>query len=178
MSPRPAAKVNCVSAWHPGKVSEETNASCINNKNKNGGIHMLKKFKKQMKNEKGLTLIELLAVIVILAIIAAIAIPAIGNIINNSKDKAILAEASNIISGAKLAWTDKACATDTCTNLELEDFVDGVTLDGTTAVTKTADGWLLTFDKLNSDLKSKKFTIDNKVTSPITEKDLNVFLQK
>ena len=67
---------------------------------------MLKKFKKQIKNEKGLTLIELLAVIVILAIIAAIAVPAIGNVINNSKDKAILAEASNILAGAKIAAVD------------------------------------------------------------------------
>ena len=42
---------------------------------------MFKNMKKQLNNEKGLTLIELLAVIVILAIIAAIAVPAIGNII-------------------------------------------------------------------------------------------------
>ena len=36
---------------------------------------MFKNMKKQLNNEKGLTLIELLAVIVILAIIAAIAVP-------------------------------------------------------------------------------------------------------
>ena len=70
-------------------------------KNKMEELYMLNKFKKQMKNEKGLTLIELLAVIVILAIIAAIAVPAIGNIIDNSKIKHFLADASNVISGCK-----------------------------------------------------------------------------
>ncbi|WP_449537137.1 prepilin-type N-terminal cleavage/methylation domain-containing protein [Ferdinandcohnia sp. Marseille-Q9671] len=59
-------------------------------------------FKKYLKNQKGLTLIELLAVIVILGIIAAIAIPAIGNVINNSRDKAAFAEAQQIIDAAKL----------------------------------------------------------------------------
>jgi len=59
-------------------------------------------FKKHLKNQKGLTLIELLAVIVILGIIAAIAVPAIGNVINNSKEKATYAEAQQIIDAAKL----------------------------------------------------------------------------
>ena len=67
------------------------------------GNNKMKKFTKIFKNEKGLTLIELLAVIVILAIVAAIATPAIGNIIDNSRDKAILADASSVLSAAKLA---------------------------------------------------------------------------
>ena len=75
---------------------------------------MFKKMK-HMKNEKGLTLIELLAVIVILAIIAAIAIPAIGNIINNQRDKAILSDVSSLVSAAKLAYADGACIDDVCT---------------------------------------------------------------
>ena len=62
--------------------------------------------KKRIKNEKGLTLIELLAVIVILAIVAAIAIPAIGNIIANSKVKAIKADAANVLSSAKIYYSD------------------------------------------------------------------------
>ena len=74
-----------------------------------GVTDMFKNMKKQLNNEKGLTLIELLAVIVILAIIAAIAVPAIGKVIANSQDKAILADASNILAGAKIAVVDGAC---------------------------------------------------------------------
>ena len=62
--------------------------------------------KKRLGNEKGLTLIELLAVIVILAIVAAIAVPAIGNIIENSRVKAIKADAANIINAAQIYYTD------------------------------------------------------------------------
>ena len=57
----------------------------------NAIMTMKMKFK---KNQKGLTLIELLAVIVILGIISAIAVPAIGGIIEGSKDQA---DAANVI---------------------------------------------------------------------------------
>ncbi|MER1999336.1 MAG: prepilin-type N-terminal cleavage/methylation domain-containing protein [Lysinibacillus sp.] len=67
--------------------------------------------KKRIKNEKGLTLIELLAVIVILAIIAAIAIPAIGNIIANSRAKAVISDAQNAMSAANIYFTDEPNAT-------------------------------------------------------------------
>lgn len=62
----------------------------------------VKAIKRNMKNEKGLTLIELLAVIVILGIIAAIAIPAIGNIIQKSKVDAVKSEAIQVLNAAKL----------------------------------------------------------------------------
>jgi type IV pilus assembly protein PilA len=83
-----------------------------------GGISMFKKMK-HMKNEKGLTLIELLAVIVILAIIAAIAIPAIGNIINNTRDKAVLSDIQSALSAAKIARADGSC-TSPCTGAQFE----------------------------------------------------------
>lgn len=87
---------------------------------------MLNELKKRTKNEKGLTLIELLAVIVILAIIAAIAIPAIGNIISNSRDKAVLADSINIISGGKIAHMDGQCTDDKCNGAVLANYVDGM----------------------------------------------------
>ncbi|TSI07704.1 type II secretion system protein [Lysinibacillus sp. BW-2-10] len=55
-----------------------------------------------LRNEKGITLIELLAVIVILGIIAAIAVPAIGNMIENSKKDAHIANARAMIEAARL----------------------------------------------------------------------------
>ena len=73
-----------------------------------GGFSMFKKMK-HMKNEKGLTLIELLAVIVILAIVAAISIPAIGNIINNTRDKAVLSDVQSALAAAKIANADGSC---------------------------------------------------------------------
>ncbi|WP_431029591.1 type II secretion system protein [Lysinibacillus sp. LZ02] len=114
---------------------------------------MFQQLKKRIKNEKGLTLVELLAVIVILGIIAAIAVPAIGNIINNSRDKAILSEALNVISGAKIAYMDNQCgnagnaADKICTGTtELKAHLDGFT-DAELAnlsVTLDADGkWQL-----------------------------------
>lgn len=69
---------------------------------------MKKLLQKRLNNEKGLTLVELLAVIVILGIIAAIAIPSIGNIIDNSRIKAVKADAQNALSAANMYFTENA----------------------------------------------------------------------
>lgn len=67
----------------------------------------MKKFlQKKLKNEKGLTLVELLAVIVILGIIAAIAVPSIGGIIENSRVKAIKADAQTALSAANMYFAE------------------------------------------------------------------------
>ncbi|MCM0623721.1 prepilin-type N-terminal cleavage/methylation domain-containing protein [Lysinibacillus sp. OL1_EC] len=137
---------------------------------------MLKKWKnkKLLKNEKGLTLVELLAVIVILAIIAAIAVPAIGNIINKSKDRAILAEASNILAGAKIAYIDGACKENKCNDESLKPYVDGVDLAGTVVELNTTTGWEVTYPRLK-DIKLTEFQVkDNKAT----EKEINDRLVK
>jgi type IV pilus assembly protein PilA len=62
--------------------------------------------KKLFKKQDGFTLVELLAVIVILAVIAAIAIPAVGHIINSSRQKAEANDALQIIDAAKLYMAD------------------------------------------------------------------------
>ncbi|TWT08338.1 prepilin-type N-terminal cleavage/methylation domain-containing protein [Planococcus sp. CPCC 101016] len=72
---------------------------------------MKKYLQKKLNNEKGMTLIELLAVIVIIAIIAAIAIPAISNIIQNSREDALVADAQNVLSAATLFFAENETAT-------------------------------------------------------------------
>ena len=69
--------------------------------------------KKWLKNQKGLTLVELLAVIVILGIIAAIAVPAIGNIIENSRKDAQIANAEAMYDAARLAVVGENTSDDT-----------------------------------------------------------------
>ncbi|MGX9135422.1 prepilin-type N-terminal cleavage/methylation domain-containing protein [Rummeliibacillus sp. JY-2-4R] len=133
---------------------------------KKGENTMKSKMKKLMKNQKGMTLIELLAVIVIIAIIAVIAIPAIGNVINNSRDKAVLADASNIISGARIAFQDDACKTTTgdtdgttCDASELASYVEADLASGDKVV-KSISGntitYTLTFGRL-ANIKNDKF---------------------
>ena len=63
---------------------------------------MVNKFKTLLKKEKGFTLVELLAVIVILGLIVAIAVPAIGNIIQESKENAAASEETLIQDAARL----------------------------------------------------------------------------
>ncbi|MGE7918446.1 prepilin-type N-terminal cleavage/methylation domain-containing protein [Viridibacillus sp. NPDC093762] len=132
----------------------------------------MNKIKTMMKNERGMTLIELLAVIVIIAIIALIAIPAIGNIIANSKDKAILSDASQIISGAKIAFADGGCASTTvCNGAELKGYVEGEAIkleEKTTTVTKAGEVYTIVyagFGDLSKDGKFNKEIKNNTISS-------------
>lgn len=109
---------------------------------------MKKMMKKLFKSEKGLTLIELLAVIVILGIIAAIAVPAIGGIINKTKDDALKAEGVQIISAAKMHMAANALSTTevsgsgrTLQAAELMQYLDNVKDSSfTVEVTSNASG--------------------------------------
>lgn len=152
--------------------------------NETTGGNKMKKYTKYMKNEKGMTLIELLAVIVIIAIIAAIAVPAIGGIINNSRDKAVLADASNILAGAKIANVDGACDVATsgdvaCTKVHLESYVENVkagkdvtTLYGATYKVETKE-WTVTYSGL-SNIKNAKYSVGG---TSATESVLNVAME-
>lgn len=119
---------------------------------------MLKRF---LKNERGLTLIELLAVVVILGIIAAIAVPAIGNIIEESNDKAAFSDALQIINAAKIAKANHP-------NSDI--FVSGTAASGEQSLDEYVDA------KLDDDLKvtyaSGAWTIEgHKGLDEVYEKD-------
>ena len=102
---------------------------------------MLNTLKKRIKNEKGLSLVELLAVIVILGIVAAIAIPAIGNIITNSKVKAEISDAIQVMNAANIYFTDNPTLTEFKIG-DAGDYVEssGKLTDFTVAKGSTKDG--------------------------------------
>lgn len=134
----------------------------------------MQKHVKQLKNEKGMTLVELLAVLVILAIIAAIAIPMIGNAISESRQKGELNDALNIIAAAKLADANGQ-NTATENTYTKDDLTNGGYLDeGSstfTNVKKAAKQWEITgftFEYVKS--------FSDKTT--VTEKDIKNELKK
>lgn len=79
------------------------------------------KLKHQLKSEKGLSLIELLAVIIILGIIAAIAIPTIGNVIANTRAKAVVSEAIMAINASNLYFNEHTDETEVTYNDLIDD---------------------------------------------------------
>lgn len=136
---------------------------------------MRNRLNKQLKNEKGLTLIELLAVIVILAIVAAIAIPSVGSIIDNSKSKAILSDATQVISSAKTEITDGSCnepdpddGSVTCSKAVLEKLIEGATLGDNDQVVKSGTTYTIKYADLNNlNEKYKKKLFDDEDSTEI-----------
>lgn len=145
----------------------------------------MRKHLKYLRKEKGMTLVELLAVLVILGIVAAIAVPLIGNIINDSKEKAILADAQQILSAAKLAHangegTGKGTADSPkiFDHTILSEYVDGnANIKAGDEVTFNGSTWEVTYKELTKlDNKGKykdasKGTINEKTLSKLLSGD-------
>lgn len=88
---------------------------------------MRRKIREIMNKEEGFTLVELLAVLAILAIIVAIAIPAIGNVISESKAKAVTAETELIEDAARLYDIENPI--ENGETVKLSDLIDAGYLD-------------------------------------------------
>ena len=149
---------------------------------------MFKTLKKRIKNEKGLSLVELLAVIVILGIISAIAVPAIGSIIENTRDKAILSDAAGLLAGAKIAIADGSCGEAsnkviTCSNTVLTEVFEGVLIstDKVSFNTSTKE-YTVTYEELKNIQNTDKFTgggfIPSATNNIITGNQLTALLGK
>lgn len=120
---------------------------------------MLKKLKNKMKDQRGLTLIELLAVIVILGIIAGIAIPSITKVIDNTKEKAKVAEALQIIDAARLAYADDSSKTSWSSTDSKNDLAN--------YVSKLKDKtWTVTYDS-----STNSYSITGHVAAQVVDKD-------
>ncbi|WP_337873603.1 prepilin-type N-terminal cleavage/methylation domain-containing protein [Exiguobacterium sp.] len=94
---------------------------------------------KQLKDERGLTLVELLVVVVILGIIAAIAVVAIGGIIENSKEDALKSDAKQMISAAKLYTASNDVPDDTILVFSGSTTEDSSEVDAKTYMQDTKD---------------------------------------
>jgi type IV pilus assembly protein PilA len=137
-------------------------------------------FKKYLKNQKGLTLIELLAVVVILGIIAAIAVPAIGNVINNSKQDAALADAQQIIDAAKLYVASEG--KDISGTLTIDDadadfnkYLDKASEFTSVKVTAAGDYSIVGHAEANKAAKARDANID---TTELSEAEIQSVLNK
>ena len=89
-----------------------------------------------LKNRKGVTLVELLAVIVIMGIIAAIAVPAIGGLITNAREKAVVGNLTSLTEAARVyAIANNSTTEVTVTGAQIETagyitLPDGVGYEG------------------------------------------------
>ncbi|REJ18055.1 MAG: prepilin-type cleavage/methylation domain-containing protein [Bacillaceae bacterium] len=133
--------------------------------------HEMRKHVKLLKKEKGMTLIELLAVIIIIAIILAIVIPIIANVIGQSRDRAAVSEALNIISAAKLKYAQDGSQEDAAKYgaNELKDYIDFKTEDNNFTVSFDGTTWSISGHPANR-VKD--------VGDPANEGKLRTFLNK
>lgn len=93
-------------------------------------------FKKIMKDERGLSLVELLAVVVIMAVIAGIGAVAISNVIQKNREDAGISSMQNVMAAAVLYQTSNQ--SDSTKAIPAE----GVTTPKITANTLKTEGFL------------------------------------
>lgn len=85
---------------------------------------------KLLKDERGLSLVELLAVVVILAIIAGIGVIAIGNVIQNAREDAVVSDIQQAFSAAVLYQSTNSSLNDGSANAVLDFTLEDVMEDG------------------------------------------------
>lgn len=138
----------------------------------------MKKFIQQkLKDQKGMTLIELLAVIVIIAIIAAIAIPAIGGIIENSRNGAVKADFQQAIAATNLYVTEKGTLPTGTDHLPaLKPYIEDVGSLKTVVITRDATTKAIEITGTAQLANGKKYAITSAMSNAeLTAKENSAF---
>ncbi|QIL45805.1 type II secretion system protein [Vagococcus coleopterorum] len=102
------------------------------------------KMSRLLKDERGMTLVELLATVVILAIIAAIGVTAIGQVIQNSKEDAGVANVQQAMNAGKLYQSTNS--TNDMKSFALKDVIDGGYLEVPTTTWNKPEAVLFEID--------------------------------
>ncbi|HOQ16350.1 MAG TPA: prepilin-type N-terminal cleavage/methylation domain-containing protein [Defluviitaleaceae bacterium] len=97
-------------------------------------------FKKNLKNEKGFTLIELIIVIAIIAIISAILAPSFARMTARSRLKADISSARELTREAALYNADKGTYPSAVTDLVNDKYIDSAPTPQTRGATFVWDG--------------------------------------
>ncbi len=109
--------------------------------------------KKLKRNQKGFTLIEIIVVLAILAILIAVAIPTMNGILNDAKEKVVLADAR----AAYIAYVLKSTDSGTVGLEDITEYIGKASTDDVAIAIAPETGTLTDFYYRDKRLKENKY---------------------